>query len=94
MYLELGILALFIFCYSLVAGRIERAAALISFNASCILLPISPSADALASRVAIALFADCSVACNLVASSGISFCTVDTSLFAEIISSLRFVRVP
>ncbi|MDH3807006.1 MAG: cation:proton antiporter [Desulfuromonadales bacterium] len=27
MYIELGILALFIFCYSLVAGRIERAAA-------------------------------------------------------------------
>ena len=27
MYLELGILALFVFCYSLVAGRIERAAA-------------------------------------------------------------------
>ena len=27
MYLELGILALFIFCYSLVAGRVERAAA-------------------------------------------------------------------
>jgi NhaP-type Na+/H+ or K+/H+ antiporter len=27
MYLELGILALFIFCYSLIAGRVERAAA-------------------------------------------------------------------
>ncbi len=27
MYIELGILALFIFCYSLVAGRVERAAA-------------------------------------------------------------------
>ena len=27
MYLELGILALFVFCYSLVAGRVERAAA-------------------------------------------------------------------
>ena len=27
MYLELGILAAFIFCYSLVAGRVERAAA-------------------------------------------------------------------
>ena len=27
MYIELAVLALFIFCYSLVAGRVERAAA-------------------------------------------------------------------
>src|SRR5210317_2156952 len=27
MYIELGILALFVFCYSLIAGRVERAAA-------------------------------------------------------------------
>ena len=27
MYIELSILALFVFCYSLIAGRVERAAA-------------------------------------------------------------------